>query len=311
MRNISVEEILPLLEKDHKIFGSKDFFFNNISASDSVNESSLDWVNPLKKNKLEYIRNSIAKIIICEDSISIDEKSFLNKCVIQVKNPKFAVLRILKKFFQEESHFETHPSSIIHPDAKIAKDCYIGPFSIIDKCEIREGAAIHGNCYIYDDVTIGKNVIIKPGAVIGGSGYAYLRNEDGTLEKFPQIGGVIIEDDVEIGSNTAIDRGTLGNTIIGEGSKIDNLVHISHNVNIGKHTMIIANTTIGGSTVIGDYSWISPSVSILDQLKIGQKVKVGVGSVVTSNIPDNETWTGIPAMPFRDFLVLKRKLNKL
>jgi len=308
VRNISVEEILPLLDKDYKIIGSKEFYFNNINPAEMVNEQSLDWVNPLKKHKLEYILNSKAKIIICEDSVVIDEAS--DKCIIQVKNPKFAILRILKKYFQEETKFQIHPSSIIHPEARIAKDCSIGPFTYIGKCEIDKGTVIHGNCFIYDKVIIGKNVLIKAGAVIGGGGFAYLRNEQGVFEKFQQIGGVIVEDNVEIGSNTTIDRGALGNTIIGEGSKIDNLVHISHNVKVGKHSAIIANSVIGGSTVIGDFSWVAPSVSVLDQLSIGRKVTIGVGSAVTSDIPDNETWTGMPAMSFHDFLVFKRKLSK-
>jgi UDP-3-O-[3-hydroxymyristoyl] glucosamine N-acyltransferase len=310
LKNIFVKDILPLLGDNYKIMGNIDLYFNNISPSESVNEYSLDWVNPLKKNKLEYIRNSKAKIIICEDSLSIDEGSFPNKCLIFIKNPKFSVLKILDKYFNEVTVPQIHPSAILHPEAEIAEDCYIGPFTYIGKCKIQKGTVIHGNCYIYDNVAIGKNVIIKAGTVIGGSGFAYLRNDKGHFEKFPQIGGVIIEDNVEIGSNTAIDRGALGETIIGEGAKIDNLVHISHNVKIGKHSAIIANTVIGGSTVIGDYSWVSPSVSILDQLKIGSRVTLGVGAVIVENIPDSEKWTSIPAMSFHDFLIYKRKLKK-
>lgn len=311
MRNISVEEIIPLLDVDDKVLGSKHYFFNNVQPAESINEESLDWVNPKKKNKSEYINTSKAKIIICDSSVEISEDLTKSKCIIIVENPKLTFLRIVNKFFGKEIKYEIHPSAIIHKDASIAKNCYIGPFNYIGNCEIGEGTIIQANCYINDNVTIGKNVIIQAGSVIGNDGFGYQRNKDGALEKFPHIGGVIIKDNVEIGSNSSIDRGALGYTIIEEGAKIDNLVHISHNVKVGKHCVIIANTVIGGSTVIGDYAWLSPSVSILDQLVIGKKVIIGVGAVVTKNIPDNETWTGSPAMPFKDFLALKRKLNKL
>ena len=128
------------------------------------------------------------------------------------------------------------------------------------------------------------------------------------FEKFPHIGGVVIEDDVEIGANACIDKGTLGDTIIRKGSKLDNFVHIAHNVTIGQHTAVIAHAMIGGSTVIGNYSWIAPSVVIRDGLNIGNNVLVGLGAVVTKNIPDNETWAGIPAMHLDKFLNIKKKI---
>jgi UDP-3-O-[3-hydroxymyristoyl] glucosamine N-acyltransferase len=311
LRNIFVQEIIKLLESDDKVLGSTNHFFNNVQPSETINEESLDWINPKKKNKSEYISKSKAKIIICDSSVEISEDLTKDKCIIIVENPKLTFLRIVNKFFEEKIKFQIHPTAIIHPEAKISENCHIGPFNYIGRCEISEGTVIQSNCFINDNVTIGKNVIIDTGTVIGNDGFGFQRNKDGVLEKFPHIGGVIIKDNVEIGSNSSIDRGSLGYTIIEEGSKIDNLVHISHNVKVGKHCVIIANTVIGGSTVIGDYSWVSPSVTILDQLSTGNKVTIGVGAVVTKNIPDNETWTGSPAMPFKDFLILKRKLSKL
>ena len=122
---------------------------------------------------------------------------------------------------------------------------------------------------------------------------------------------MIIEDFVEVGSNTSIDRGSLGNTIIKEGAKIDNLVHIAHNVIVGKSCLVIANSMIGGSTIIDDFSWIAPSASILNQVKIGKNVTVGMGAVVTKSIPDGETWTGVPAKPMQEFLEIQKKIKAL
>jgi UDP-3-O-[3-hydroxymyristoyl] glucosamine N-acyltransferase len=147
--------------------------------------------------------------------------------------------------------------------------------------------------------------------VIGSDGYGYQRNENLIFEKFPHMGGVIIEDNVDIGSNTCVDRGALGNTIIKEGAKIDNLVHIAHNVVIGRHCAIIANAMLGGSVVIADYSWVAPSASILNQVSIGKKVTVGMAAVVTKNIPDGETWAGVPAKPLKEFIETQKAIKNL
>jgi UDP-3-O-[3-hydroxymyristoyl] glucosamine N-acyltransferase len=310
MRNISVEEILPFLDREDKILGNKNYYFNNVKPSDSINEGSLDWVNALIKNKVEYIQKSKARIIICDNSVEINEDLTRDRCLIVVKNTKLTFLRIANKFFVKETKYEIHPSAIIHPEARIANNCFIGPLTYIGNSEINEGTIIQGRCHIYDNVVIGKNVKIKAGAVIGGDGFGYQKNSQGVFEKFPQIGSVIIKDNVDIGSNTCIDRGALGNTIIEEGTKIDNLVQISHNVKVGKHCAITANTVIAGSTIIGDYTWVSPSATIRDQIKIGKNVMVGMGATVTKNIPDDETWLGLPAMPFFDIVRILRKLTK-
>ena len=143
------------------------------------------------------------------------------------------------------------------------------------------------------------------------NGFGYSRNEEFEFEKFPHVGGVIIEDNVEIGANTCIDRGALGNTVIKTGTKIDNLVHIGHNCVIGKHCAIIANSMLGGSVVIKDYSWIAPSASILNQLSIGEKVTIGLGSVVNKSVPDGETWMGVPAKPLKEFADIQKAMKKL
>ncbi len=168
-----------------------------------------------------------------------------------------------------------------------------------------------GNNVILDKTIIGNNVVINPGTVIGSEGFGYQRREDKKLEKFPHFGGVIIEDDVEIGSNTSIDRGTLKNTIIRKGSKIDNLVHIAHNVEIGEYCLIIANSMIGGSAKIKKYSWVAPSASILNGIEIGENSTIGMGAVVVKSVPNNQTWAGVPARPLEEFIRIQKKLKQL
>ena len=176
---------------------------------------------------------------------------------------------------------------------------FIGPQSYIGNCEVGQGTIIESNVYVHTDTKIGKWVIIHPGAVIGSVTVAFERDDNGKLEKFPQLGRVVIEDDVEIGSNTCIARGSLsGNdTLIGKGTKVDDLVHIGHGVRVGKHCMIVTGAAMCGSVKIGDYTWIAPQACIREGITIGNRVLVGMGSVVTRDVPDNSVVFGSPAKP--------------
>jgi UDP-3-O-[3-hydroxymyristoyl] glucosamine N-acyltransferase len=311
MIQLYLNDIAPFLDPNYIIIGNTEFIVSNVQTAENINEYSLDWVNPIRKNKLEYIVQSKAKVILCEFDIQVDNIDLTNKCIIKVANPKLTFIRIASHHFQSNEYKGIHPSAIINPSAIIDESCYIGPNTYIGKCSIGKNSIIYGNCYLYDNTTVGENVTIHAGTVIGAEGFGYQRNEHGEFEKFPHVGGVVIGNNVDIGSNTSIDRGALGNTIIGEGAKIDNLVHIAHNVKVGKHSAIIANTMLGGSTLIGDYSWVAPSASLRDQIKIGNHVTVGMGAVVTKSIGDNETWTGSPARSLEEFLKQQAKIKNL
>lgn len=297
MKKYFIKDILNYLGNQYKIIGDRDkYFFTKATSPEFVDEETLDWINPYNRKSHRDLAERKSKIIICDDSIEITERLIAEKCLVIVSKPKLVFMKIVTDLFLKKVNLIIHPTAVIHEEAVIAENVHIGPFTYVGKCSINEGSVIYGNCFLYDNVKIGKNVTIHAGTIIGSDGFGYERNENNELEKFPHIGGVIIEDNVEIGSNTCIDKGGLGNTIIREGSKIDNLVHIAHNVVIGKHCEIIANSMIAGSTIIGDYTWISPSASIINYVKIGDNAVVGIGAVITKNVPDGETWMGIPAM---------------
>ena len=298
--------------KDIEIIGLK----NNISIKKALpifeaSEDSIVWLKGTPENANELLFKTQSKCIVCDKSLLIDEELLKNKTFILTSNAKQTFIEILNLIFPSFKTASIHPSAQII-DSKIGQNTYIGPNVIIENSEIGDNCQIIGNNFIHSNTIIKNNVIINSGTSIGTDGFGYSRDsQTNILKKFPHFGGVVIEDNVEIGANSCIDKGTLGNTIIQEGTKIDNLVHIAHNVNIGKNCLIIANSMIAGSTIIGANSWIAPSASILNGLSIGKNVTVGVGAIVTKNIPANETWAGFPARPMEEFKNQLKKIKEL
>ncbi|WP_336276848.1 UDP-3-O-(3-hydroxymyristoyl)glucosamine N-acyltransferase [Bartonella sp. CB178] len=210
-------------------------------------------------------------------------------------------------------HAHIHPTAeladnvCVEAGAVIGKNVKIGEGTLISSTSvIGENCCIGRECYIAPRVTvqyslIGDRVHIYPGACIGQDGFGYIGSSVGGIEKIPQIGRVVIHDGAEIGANTTIDRGTFGDTIIGEGSKIDNLVQIAHNVRIGSYCLVAAQCGIAGSTSIGDMSRLGGSVGVADHIVIGKCVQIAAGSGVMNDIPDGEKWGGSPARPFKQW----------
>jgi UDP-3-O-[3-hydroxymyristoyl] glucosamine N-acyltransferase len=240
------------------------------------------------------------------------------KTVIRVANPRVAFARALAVFFPERRFAPgIHPSAVIAASAQMDPTAHIGPHCTIgervklgahcvlqagdfigDDSVLGEGTNLYPNVTIYAHSQIGRRVRIHAGTVIGSDGFGYVF-DSGIQRKIPQIGDVIIGDDVEIGSNVAVDRGALGSTVIGKGTKIDNLVQVGHNVEIGDHCILCGQVGIAGSTTLGRYCVLAGQVGIAGHLKIGNQVTVGSKSGVMHNIPDGETWLGIPAQPDR------------
>lgn len=216
--------------------------------------------------------------------------------VIVVADPRLELLRVVRELLADPRPAPgIHPTAVVHPEAVVDPSAHIGPGCNVGRCEIGAGTVLHGNIHLYDRVRIGDNVTIHAGTVIGTSGFGYQRAENDEWEHFPHVGGVVIEDDVEIGANTCIDRGSLVDTTIKRGAKIDNLVHIAHNVVVGEHALIIGCAQIAGSVVIGDHAWIAPSATVIDNVKIGREATVGIGSVVVKDVPEFAKTMGQPA----------------
>ena len=204
----------------------------------------------------------------------------------------------------------------IAPDANVGCNCYIGAFAVIETgATIGDNVCIYPNAYIgagvtvgdntilyagvkiYEGCRIGRNVIVHAGAVIGADGFGFAPQEDGSYSKIPQIGNVVIEDDVEIGANTCIDRATMGSTIIHRGVKLDNLIQIGHNVVIGENTVSASQVGVAGTSKVGRHCMLGGQVGIAGHLTIGDNVQIGSKSGISNNIPDGTVYFGYPALP--------------
>lgn len=288
---VSFLEISSFLGK--KIKG-KECIINTYSSLSNIKPNSVVFAK-------KYDERYVSLLNSCENLLAIvtseyDKEELLCAYIIS-ENPRLDYMKVVQKFFCEENSLVgIHSSAIIEEGATIGRNvaigagCYIG-----ENVTIGDNTKILPNVVIMGEVTIGKECYVKSGVVIGQSGFGFEKDENGIPMHFPHLGKVVIGDYVYIGANTAIDRGTLESTIIGNHVKIDNLVHIAHNVVIGDYSYIIACTILGGGVRIGKNCWIAPNVSIKQQLCIGDNVLVGLGAVVLKDVDENTVVVGNPA----------------
>ena len=293
IKAIKVQEIIDFL--DDMVIGVDGLhdgvIIDNLAEVERVNETTLDWINPSKSNKQEVAEKSRAHVLLVDESII----PVTGKIFIRVKNPKVALAEVGNHFFVEKTEPGIHPTAIIDPMAKIGRSVTIGAYCVIGNAIIGDGCILDSNVRVYDDVIMGKGCVVKSGAVLGGAGFGFERDEEGNKFRFPQIGQLIMGDYVEVGSNTCIDRGALADTVIGDYTKINNLCHIAHNNKIGKNVTITGCVNVSGSNIIDDNVWIAPNSSIRGWVHIEEGATVGMGAVVVKNIPTKETWVGNPA----------------
>lgn len=295
---LTIKDLTRFLGKNLiAVLGSnKDAYVDNLADVEHTNEHTLDWVMPNKTNKQEIVEASKAKCLLVDEEVLYSEVlKEQGKVLFVVKEPKRSLAEIGNQFFVKKPQAGIHPTAIISNEATIGESVYIGPYCIIGKATIGDNCVIDSNVRIYDGVTMGRNCSIKSGAVLGGEGFGFERDSEGNKFRFPQLGHLIMGDDVEVGGNTCIDRGALSDTIIGDHTKINNLCHIAHNNKIGRNVTITGCVNVSGSNTIEDDVWIAPNASIKGFVHIGKGAVVGMGAVVTKSIPDNETWIGNPA----------------
>lgn len=294
-----------------------DVEIHSVADLENAAEGEITFVEkPADEKFAELIAKTKASCLIVPLGADVQT----NAALIRVKNPKFAFAKIAAKIYERENNPEDfHPTSIIADGANV-RAFHVGAFVTIgNDSNIEEGAriydgvrigknveigkftVIHPNCVIYDNVHIGSDCVIHAGTVIGADGFGYVRGDDG-YTKFPQIGTVFIDDEVEIGANSCVDRGALGETRIGRGTKIDNLVQIAHNVQIGERVIIASQTGISGSTVIESDAVIGGQVGMGDHARVKSGAIIGSqAGVLPGKIVRPGIWWGTPVQPLDEY----------
>lgn len=324
----TAQQIADLIEGD--IVGNPDEEVSTLSKIEEGIKGSLTFLSNPKYNSFLYTTN--ASITIVNRSF-VPEKE-ITTTLIQVEDAYNAFSKLLG-FYNEVKNTKTGREEPYYfsKTASIGSDEYIGAFS-----HVGENVVIGNHVKIYPNVTIGDNVVIgdyctlypgvkiysetqignycvfHAGVIIGSDGFGFAPNNSGSFDKIPQIGNVIIEDHVDVGAGTTIDRATMGSTIIRKGVKLDNQIQIAHNVEIGNNTVIAAQTGVAGSTKIGSNCMIGGQVGVVGHITIGNNVKVQAQSGITKSVPDNEVIQGTPAFSYNDFnksYIYFRKLPEL
>ncbi|HYV24610.1 MAG TPA: UDP-3-O-(3-hydroxymyristoyl)glucosamine N-acyltransferase [Pyrinomonadaceae bacterium] len=306
------------------VSGEGNVLIESVADLETAKDGDIAYVEDEKF--FEPARRSQASCLIVPVGAQLDFP-----CRIEVKNPKLAFAQIAEVLHPRKQRApEIHSSAVIADSAKIGQDVFIGAFvcvgensSIGDRTQIRAGTKIgdgvnvgqdcliHPNVFIEDGMTIGNRVIFHAGVVIGADGFGYVRGDMG-YHKFPQIGTVVIEDDVELGANTTVDRAALGRTRIGKGTKLDNMVHVGHNCDIGERVVIAAQTGISGSVTIEDDCVIGGQVGFGDHIRvlsgavIGSKAGILPGKIVRPGV-----WWGIPIQPLDEYKRLNAHLSRV
>lgn len=277
-----------------RVEGNDNAVVNTFAKIEEGKEGAITFLSNPKYT--QYVYETKATIVLINDDVELEKP--VSATLIRVKNAYECVAKLLQMYAATlPKKTGIHPLAFVAESAEIGKDVYIGPFACIgENVKIGDGSVINPNVTIYDGCQIGKNVTIHAGSVIGADGFGFAPNQEG-YEKIPQIGIVIIEDNVEIGANTCVDRSTMGQTIIHKGVKLDNLIQVAHNCEIGENTVMSAQVGMAGSTKIGAWCMVGGQAGFAGHIQVADKTFVGAQCGVISNTKGNgEQLIGSPAV---------------
>lgn len=311
MMEFTAEMIAGFLGGD--IVGDKQATVHTVSSIEEGKAGSLAYLTNPKYEPFLYTTQ--ASIVLVNRSFTPSQP--VAATLIRVDDAGACVLKLLEMYNAAKPRKEgISRLASIAESARVGEKCYIGDFAVVecgveigagcqiypqvylgDGVRIGEGTILYPGVKIYEGCVVGRNCILHAGAVIGADGFGFMPNAEGGFDKIPQLGNVIIEDNVEIGANTCIDRAKTDSTIIRRGVKLDNLIQIGHNVQIGENTVSSAQTGIAGTSKVGSNCFLAGQVGIADHVTIGNNVKVGSKSGLDKNVPDNEIRFGYPALP--------------
>ena len=307
------------------VVGDKSAAVHTVSSIEGGKKGSLTYLTNPKYE--QYIYTTEASIVLVANSF--EPTAPIAATLIKVEDVGVAVLKLLEMYNAMKPQKKgISKMCSISEKATVAEDCYVGDFAVIeagasvgkgckiypqvyigDGVKIGQGTTLYPGVKVYEGCRIGSNCILHAGVVIGADGFGFLPKPDGTFDKIPQLGNVIIEDNVEIGANTCIDRAKTDSTIIRKGVKLDNLIQVGHNVEIGENTVSSAQMGIAGTSKVGHNCFLAGQVGIADHVTIGNYAKIGSKSGIDKDVPDGEIRFGSPALPgiqyHRSFAVFK------
>lgn len=321
LASVPISEIVEFISGDYS--GPADLVITSVNTLRDARANEISFLSNPKYAAL--LAESQAGAVLVPQQLAGTDTRW-----VRVADPYFAVSQIVTRWFARRAmprgisaQASIAESAIVGEDSAVAPFAFIGEgvtigngvaifqgVSIEAGAHIGDGTIIYPNVTIYDRSIIGRRCVIHSSTVIGGDGYGFATHH-GVHHKIPQIGIVRIEDDVEVGAGTTIDRAAFGETVIGAGTKIDNLVQIGHNVKIGKHCLIVSQVGIAGSTELGDYVAVGGQSGLSGHLKIGSRVQIGGGSAVVEDTPDGAKVMGYPAVPFRHFARREAMLRQM
>lgn len=294
-----------------KVEGDENASVNTFAKIEEGKKGAISFLSNPKY--LHYIYDTESSIVLLNEDVQLEKP--VKATLIRVKDAYESVAKLLQLYTSmQPKKVGIDSLAFIHPSAKVGKDCYIGPFVAIgpdvvigdgcvihphatigEKASVGNNTEIYSNAVIYHHCKVGNNCVLHAGCVIGADGFGFAPNTEG-YDKIPQIGIVTIEDNVEIGANTCVDRSTMGSTVIRKGVKLDNLVQIAHNVEVGENTVMSAQVGVAGSTKIGSWCMFGGQVGLAGHISIGDKVFLGAQSGVPGNIKGDQTLIGTPPM---------------
>ena len=302
-------QIAQLIEG--RVEGDENAVVNSFAKIEEGKPGAISFLSNPKYT--HYIYDTESSVVLVDESVQLEKP--VKATLIRVKNAYESVAKLLQIYASMlPKKTGIDPLAFVSPSAKVGKNTWVGPFAYVgDNVVIGDNCQVSPHVTIYHDCRIGNNVILHSGSVIGADGFGFAPTPDG-YDKIPQLGIVTIEDNVEIGANTCIDRSTMGSTYVRKGVKLDNLVQIAHNTDIGENTVMSAQVGVAGSTKVGQWCMFGGQVGIAGHITIGNKVLLGAQSGVPSSLKDNQTLIGTPPMeklPFFKSQAIFQRLPEL